>query len=435
MPTLAPISRGDYTALGLMLFFAKYNLDRWIVKKASGIWLPWEYLYYLSGTLSLKTHAGLWIAAGTFVAVGVCMTLRRMGGLGWPLATVALFFVPLLNLLFFAALCVLPDRAAEGSSGWMDRLIPRSTEGSAAVGVLISAVLALGLVLLSVAGVQQYSTGLFLGVPFLSGFFSTVVYCYHGRRSLAECLAVGLMSVVVLGALLFGLVVEGIICIAMAAPVAAVMAMVGCVFGYLIQGRGAPQVAGVWLVALPLALGAEYLVQPRAEIHAATTTVEIDAPVERVWERVVRFPDLRAPEEWYFKTGIAYPVRARIEGSGVGAVRHCEFSTGAFVEPIEVWDAPRLLRFAVAKSPRPMEEWTPYGKLEAAHLDGFFESVRGEFRLEPLSGGRTRLHGTTWYRHRIFPAAYWRLWSDAIVHRIHLRVLRHVKELAERDGR
>ena len=435
MPTLAPISRGNYTALGLILFFAKFNLDRWIAKRAGIAWYFSDYFYYLSGTLSLKSHMGLWIAATPFVAIGVWLTLRRLRALGWPLATVALFFVPLLNLLFFAALCVLPDRAAEGSSGWMDRLIPRSTEGSAAVGVLISAVLALGLVLLSVAGVQQYSTGLFLGVPFLSGFFSTVVYCYHGRRSLAECLAVGLMSVVVLGALLFGLVVEGIICIAMAAPVAAVMAMVGCVFGYLIQGRGAPQVAGVWLVALPLALGAEYLVQPRAEIHAATTTVEIDAPVERVWERVVRFPDLRAPEEWYFKTGIAYPVRARIEGSGVGAVRHCEFSTGAFVEPIEVWDAPRLLRFAVAKSPRPMEEWTPYGKLEAAHLDGFFESVRGEFRLEPLSGGRTRLHGTTWYRHRIFPAAYWRLWSDAIVHRIHLRVLRHVKELAERDGR
>jgi hypothetical protein len=29
------------------------------------------------------------------------------------------------------------------------------------------------------------------------------------------------------------------------------------------------------------------------------------------------------------------------------------------------------------------------------------------------------------------PAGYWRLWCDAIVHRIHLRVLRHIKRLAE----
>src|SRR5207245_959328 len=38
----------------------------------------------------------------------------------------------------------------------------------------------------------------------------------------------------------------------------------------------------------------------------------------------------------------------------------------------------------------------------------------------PLPGGRTRLQGTTWYRHRMWPAGYWRLWCDAVVHRIHL---------------
>jgi hypothetical protein len=32
----------------------------------------------------------------------------------------------------------------------------------------------------------------------------------------------------------------------------------------------------------------------------------------------------------------------------------------------------------------------------------------------------------------MWPAGYWRLWSDAIIHRIHVRVLTHVKHLAER---
>ena len=52
-----------------------------------------------------------------------------------------------------------------------------------------------------------------------------------------------------------------------------------------------------------------------------------------------------SPDEWLFQTGLAYPVRAEIQGRGVGRVRTCEFSTGPFVEPIEVWDEPRLLRF------------------------------------------------------------------------------------------
>jgi len=64
-------------------------------------------------------------------------------------------------------------------------------------------------------------------------------------------------------------------------------------------------------------------------------------------------------------------------------------------------------------------------------VDGYFVSRRGQFLLEPLPGGRTRLEGTTWYTHDLFPTVYWGLWSDAIIHRIHGRVLRHVQRLAE----
>jgi hypothetical protein len=44
-----------------------------------------------------------------------------------------------------------------------------------------------------------------------------------------------------------------------------------------------------------------------------------------------------------------------------------------------------------------------------------------------LGGGRTRLEWTTWYQHHMWPAAYWRLWSDYLIHAIHRRVLRHIK--------
>jgi len=39
--------------------------------------------------------------------------------------------------------------------------------------------------------------------------------------------------------------------------------------------------------------------------------------------------------------------------------------------------------------------------------------------------------GTTWYQHNLWPAAYWRLWSDEIIHRIHMRVLRHILKSSE----
>jgi hypothetical protein len=82
-----------------------------------------------------------------------------------------------------------------------------------------------------------------------------------------------------------------------------------------------------------------------------------------------------------------------------------------------------------------MQEWSPYAFVNAPHLvDGTLTSRRGEFRLVPLPGGGTRLEGSTWYRLRIHPIPYWRLFADAIVHRIHLRVLDHVRTLAERSA-
>lgn len=85
---------------------------------------------------------------------------------------------------------------------------------------------------------------------------------------------------------------------------------------------------------------------------------------------------------------MAYPVQARIEGaSGPGAVRYCQFSTGDFVEPIEIWDAPRLLAFRVTHNPPPMRELTFHNNIQAPHLHGFREAERGQFRLIPLDGG------------------------------------------------
>ena len=146
---------------------------------------------------------------------------------------------------------------------------------------------------------------------------------------------------------------------------------------------------------------------------------------------MVSFADITAPPQWFFRLGFSYPVRARIEGRGAGAVRYCEFTTGAFTEPITAWEAPRRLAFDVVDQPPPLREWSPYNNVYAPHLDGFFRTTKGEFRLTELPGGKTRLEGRTWYFVRMQPQMYWTAVADAIVHRIHDRVLRHIKAEAE----
>jgi hypothetical protein len=105
-----------------------------------------------------------------------------------------------------------------------------------------------------------------------------------------------------------------------------------------------------------------------------------------------------------------------------------------FVEPITVWQPGRQLSFSVTSQPDPMTEWTLYKGPRPLHLDGYLESTRGEFELQPTGDGSTRLIGRTWYQVHMRPVGYWRLWGNSVIHTIHMRVLRHIAHLAEEDA-
>ena len=403
-------------------------------------WLPdaGPFAELRGGEVSL--YLTLAVVTVPFVWVGVALTLRRLRDAGMPGWLVALFFVPFLNLLLFLVLSAVPSTreaaAGPGSSRRLARLLPRGAWASAATGLVVTSIVAVALTFIGTVGLETYGWGLFVGIPFLTGLLSSVVYAYHEPRSLGACVGVALGSVGLASLLLVGLAIEGLICVAMAAPLAAALATLGGLVGWGLQRSSRPAgvdggACSVALLMLPLLLGAESAVGPTPTLNEVRTTVVVNAPPSVVWQHVLSFSELPPPDEFLFRAGIAYPTTAVIEGEGVGAIRRCRFSTGDFVEPITQWDEPRLLAFSVAAQPPPMQELSPWGGIHPPHLDGFLRSQRGRFRLQALPGGRTLLEGTTWYENRMWPAAYWRVISDELIHRIHRRVLEHVAREAE----
>jgi hypothetical protein len=443
------VDRGPYVVIGVAAFAIKHNLDRLVATLV--FHKPWGIFNYIvpprqGGSLfslapgDRALYATLLVLALPFIWTGVVLTLRRLRAAGLPVGLVSFFFVPVVNLLFFLLLALLPSRPRDDGDGRapgaLGRVIPESVLGSALMAVLFAVAAGFLVTLFGVGVLARYGWGLFVGVPFCLGFGSALLHGYHRPRSFGSCLAVAGLSLVLLATLLLALAVEGTVCLMMAGPIAGALATLGGILGYFVQRRpwqrGAPASAMLSVFLVPsLLMGVEDAARPEAPLIEVRTTVEIDAPPETVWIHVVSFGELPAPTEWIFRTGIAYPIRATIEGRGAGAVRRCVFSTGAFVELIEAWDEPRRLAFSVRSQPAPMEEWTPYPAVRPPHLDGYLRSERGEFVITPLPGRRARLEGTTWYRHDLWPTAYWRLWSDAAIHRIHGRVLRHIKALAE----
>lgn len=281
---------------------------------------------------------------------------------------------------------------------------------------------------------RDYAWGLFIWLPLVLGATSTLLYGYNNTTRRPKLFGISIWTLLVfcLGLLTFAW--EGIICLAMAFPIGLFFTWAGHWIGYeILKSKMGNTSATIILLFLsvPSLMAFENVQSEKEDVRSVITSIEINASPEKVWKNVIAFPQLKEPTELIFKTGIAYPINATINGQGVGAVRHCNFSTGSFVEPITVWDEPRLLKFSVDEQPEPMKEISFYD-IKPNHLHGYWVSKQGQFKLTPLANGHTLLEGTTWYVNKIKPDLYWTVWSDHIVHKIHQRVLEHIKTQAER---
>lgn len=313
----------------------------------------------------------------------------------------------------------------------LDNLLPKGGPKRtwAAIGTTVAIAWLMTLFIIYV--MEDYGLALFVLVPIFIGTCSAILYGHRREIEKKNALLVGLAALGIYAAGLLAFAIEGVICLIMAAPIGIILTLIGSIIGSALVKKvplGAPPSMLILIGIIPLTALVERGAQPA--LTSVITSIEINAGPETVWKNVVAFPQLNEPEELIFKAGIAYPINATIEGTGVGSIRYCNFSTGSFVEPITVWDEPHLLRFDVADQPEPMKELS-FWDIDAPHLHDYFVSKQGQFKLTELPNGNTLLEGTTWYYHRIKPAFYWRLWSDYIIHKIHGRVLTHIKENAE----
>lgn len=434
------VSRRAYAATGFGLMAFKYAIEVAVIRALAGAWWsPFDYFgpFYANraealagGPEWLALALGLWTLP--FVWIGVSMTMRRALDAGLSPWFGILFLLPLVNYAVMLALACVPSRPPRDEHATPARAGPALR--AALFALMASLPVAALLYFLAVHVVVEYGTALFLGVPFFMGALVGRIYNHGTRRLLVATVALASVAVFMGCGFMLLFALEGVLCVALALPVVLPLAVLGAVFGRaLAPAARLPAQAGLASLCLPLWLWLEHRHAP-TPVFELVSTVEIDALPERVWPNVVGFAELPAPEHWIFHTGIAYPARAHIEGSGVGAVRHCEFSTGPFVEPITRWEPPARLSFGVTAQPDPMEEWSFYSRVRPPHLERSFRALRGEFRLVALPGGRTRLEGSTWYALDLAPAGYWRLLADGIVHRIHRRVLEHVRRLSEEDA-
>ena len=301
-----------------------------------------------------------------------------------------------------------------------------------AIGATLVLCFLLGFI--SIYNLYEYGWTVFVLTPIIMGFLPPFWVGALEEINVKEAYQ---LSFLTLGLALIALLIfalEGLICIAMSLPILAILTWFGTFISIQISKNIKPNtplvVIGIALFSIT-STSFDIINKPEGLIPVRTNIL-INAPIDNVWKNVVSFNKIDEPKDWIFKTGVSCPTDATIEGEGVGAIRYCNFTTGSFVEPITTWNQPNLLQFDVLEQPTPMNEFNPFWDIHPPHLDGYFKSYKGQFHLSKIDENITKLEGTTWYKVDITPEFYWKTWSDFIIHRIHNRVLNHIKNESEK---
>lgn len=298
------------------------------------------------------------------------------------------------------------------------------------IAILVTLLIAFAMGFMSINVLGEYGWTVFVIIPILIGFLPPFIVGRLATIKKNEAYRLSFISLLLSIFAMLVFAIEGLICIFMASPILFVFVWLGSYLGFKINNMNNP--TNITIIILLISVGSmSFDCANEPSLIPVKTKIIVNSSIENVWKNVVTFDKLEEPKDWIFKTGISYPVNATIEGTGVGAIRYCNFTTGSFIEPITTWNEPNLLQFSVVEQPIPMTEFNPFWDIHPAHLDGYFKSYKGQFKLTKINESQTELEGTTWYKVDITPQLYWKMWSDFIIHRIHKRVLNHIKKESE----
>lgn len=281
----------------------------------------------------------------------------------------------------------------------------------------------------------------FLSVlPFAAGFLSVYFAERRQKQSVAVWLLVPWLAILGGVATMIIFLLEGWICIVMYLPIGLISSSIGGLIAGLIARHHRLKKVGDITVACVLLL--PFILSPlepallkRQEIRTVENVIDVQAPPATIWEEIKTVPPIRKQElipSWSHRMGFPDPIAATLSHEGVGGVRRASFAGGVlFIETVDVWEPERRLAFSI----HPETAQIPNKTLDEHVTVGgpYFDVLRGEYRIEPLANGTTRLHLTSWQRVSTDFNWYAHLWTDAVMSDLQKTILHVVQQRAEKQ--
>lgn len=430
--TLSPLA---YIAAAPVLILAQHGLVA-LTYQAEGSWLFAGTSFWLLplGRVAALPSLQPWSIVAIFV-VGMAL-IWWLAALSFKRATYArrgyilatLTIVPGLQLIAAAILAFMPVRRGGDALNDED-----DRQGAAHViqGVAVGVGIIVLAVLISAISFGAYGWGLFVATPLTVGVATGYLANRQSDVGLSQTSGLAIGATALGGLALITLALEGVICLLLAAPLVALPAILGGAVGRAIARIRRSGRSPIACVAMLPALFALEAAMPPSAVLSTQESITIDATTDEVWRQLVSDGPLAEEPGWVGTAGLAFPLRSELVGEGVGAQRHGVFSTGVAEERITEWMPGRRLGFIVERQPPAMEEMSPYRRVRAPHVDGYFETGETRFELQSIADSQTKVTVSAVHLLRIDPLPYWEpmaRWAAAANAK---RVLRDIKRKAE----
>lgn len=215
---------------------------------------------------------------------------------------------------------------------------------------------------------------------------------------------------------------EGVVCLVIVFPALYALVLTGVLVGRLCfkPNYSKLQLTIVPLLVLLTATDAFYSSDQRAMV---TDEILIQATPDKVWPHVLAFSEIPdRPDYWIFRLGLPYPTQTTNGGNFAGADRQCMFSDGIVIKEHVAEFVPReKLTFDIVEQPTHPEAY------------GHITLHRGQFMLHDNGNGTTTLFGSSWYTLHVHPLWYFDLWTRDMTRAVHMRVMNHIRRLAEKE--
>ena len=234
---MQPIGRFSYLLLGMLLVAVKFAIDALV---AGLFGRPWSVMLYWSPlNLSLFSLSGaernfaLTFAAVSipFTALGIWLTVRRLRTLRLQPWLSILFFLPVVNLIFFAFLVATPEFSLPAKSESKPGLLEEDSPFTFFVSIGVAALSACVAAWLCINISASYGWGVFLGVPFGVGLMTTLLVSIPAARSFEYCFWSSILGLTLAGLGLIAIAFEGLSCLIMCVPLAIPLAAIGVLVG------------------------------------------------------------------------------------------------------------------------------------------------------------------------------------------------------------